>query len=278
MKYKHLVITRFNIPARYEGKKNPVLEKVDPKTDETYLDGRMKLFEKYTYPSMENQTNKDFTWVVLFSDQTPQKYVNRLQELGNGRKWFCPLYLTDDEAYNYDAYLYDILKRYKCDQYITTRLDNDDAVSIDLIEKIQTYCNDNDIKDTLISFKYGYQYTQKNNTLSRFYYVQNHFTTLVCSKADKTVISFPHNKIPDYIKKDIIGERNNPIWIEVIRETNFVNQSFFNIKNVIISKKALDRYACNIPWNGRAIIMNFLHSIPGTFRCIVDVLKKKIAK
>lgn len=50
--YLHFVITRFNIPARYAGRRNPAVAAIDPKTDEAYLDGRMALFEKYTFPSL----------------------------------------------------------------------------------------------------------------------------------------------------------------------------------------------------------------------------------
>lgn len=57
--YLHFVITRFNIPARYAGRRNPAVAAIDPKTDEAYLDGRMALFEKYTFPSLAGQTNKE---------------------------------------------------------------------------------------------------------------------------------------------------------------------------------------------------------------------------
>ena len=110
--YLHFVITRFNIPARYAGRRNPAVAAIDPKTDEAYLDGRMALFEKYTFPSLAGQTNKEFKWLVLFSDQTPQKYVDRLNQLKKGNDWFCPLYLKDEEAYDFDHYLAGVIGQY----------------------------------------------------------------------------------------------------------------------------------------------------------------------
>ena len=32
--YLHFVITRFNIPARYAGRRNPAVAAIDPKTDD----------------------------------------------------------------------------------------------------------------------------------------------------------------------------------------------------------------------------------------------------
>ena len=34
--FKHFIITRFNIPAKYAGRKNQNISMVDPKTDEKF--------------------------------------------------------------------------------------------------------------------------------------------------------------------------------------------------------------------------------------------------
>lgn len=112
---------------------------VDPKTDEKYLDNRIRLFEKYTFPSIKNQTNKNFKWLVLFSDQTPEKYKNHMNKLQMECEMFCPLYLQDEEAYDFDNYLKSVLENFKCDVYITTRIDNDDAISVKMVERIQNF-------------------------------------------------------------------------------------------------------------------------------------------
>ena len=83
--YLHFVITRFNIPARYAGRRNPAVAAIDPKTDEAYLDGRMALFEKYTFPSLAGQTNKEFKWLVLFSDQTPAEVRGQTESAEKGK-------------------------------------------------------------------------------------------------------------------------------------------------------------------------------------------------
>lgn len=52
---------------------------------------------------------------------------------------FCPLYLQDEEAYDFDNYLKSVLENFKCDVYITTRIDNDDAISVKMVERIQNF-------------------------------------------------------------------------------------------------------------------------------------------
>lgn len=178
--YQHFVITRFNIPAKYAGRRNPTVAEIDPKTDEVYLDSRMALFEKYTYPSLAAQTNKDFKWLVLFSDQTPQRFVDRLNQLKAGCDWFCPLYLKDEEAYEFDDYLEGVISSYEAENYITTRIDNDDALSVRAIECIQAYCEQYRIVDSVLSFRYGCQYTEHDKGLAKQDIFGNHFITLVC--------------------------------------------------------------------------------------------------
>lgn len=273
--YLHFVITRFNIPARYAGRRNPAVAAIDPKTDEAYLDGRMALFEKYTFPSLAGQTNKEFKWLVLFSDQTPQKYVDRLNQLKKGNDWFCPLYLKDEEAYDFDHYLAGVIGQYEAENYIITRIDNDDAMSIKTVERLQTYCREHQTTDTLISFRYGYQYTEHGGVLAKQNIFGNHFISLVYSSADKTIISFPHNHVPEEIKQINIGTPEKPMWIEIIHGTNYANQTFFNIKNMAVSQDALEEYVCDIPWGKKDVLRNMVKSIGGTFRCVWQVIKKK---
>ena len=82
MKYKHYLITRFNLRVQYGCKlkdpdNNPMLRIFD----DDYLEERFDIFEKYTLPSVKNQINQNFTWVVLFHKNTPNTFLNRINEL-----------------------------------------------------------------------------------------------------------------------------------------------------------------------------------------------------
>ena len=68
--------------------------------------------------------------------------MDRLNQLKKGNDWFCPLYLKDEEAYDFDHYLAGVIGQYEAENYITTRIDNDDAMSIKTVERLQTYCRE----------------------------------------------------------------------------------------------------------------------------------------
>ena len=106
--YKHFVITRFNIRIHYGCKlKNPEDNPMDRILDEDYLEERFYIFEKYTFPSMKNQNNKDFTWIILFHKKTPDKFKKRIERLKHEFN-FVDLYLDDGEKFSFLEY---------CDNY-----------------------------------------------------------------------------------------------------------------------------------------------------------------
>ena len=80
-RYKHFVITRFNIRASYECKlKNPDNNPMRRILDEDYLEERFSIFEKYTLPSMKQQTNQNFTWIILFHKNTPNSFKKKIED------------------------------------------------------------------------------------------------------------------------------------------------------------------------------------------------------
>ena len=122
------------------------------------------------------------------------------------------------------------------------------------------------------------QYTEKNKKLSVQNIFGNHFITMILPGADKTVISFPHNDIPEKIKKVNIGEKTNPMWIEVIHETNYANQTFFNIKNAVKNTDVFKEFKCEVSWKRKDVLKNIIVSIVGTFVCVYQVLKRRETK
>ena len=66
------VFTRFNLKLWKENKYG-----VDTRTKE-WTESRFDLFEKYCFPSMKSQTNKDFMWICMFADDTEPTFVERI--------------------------------------------------------------------------------------------------------------------------------------------------------------------------------------------------------
>ena len=60
---KHYILTRFNLCGRNRDKsKQSTLTK-------EWLHHRIKLFETYCLPSIKQQTNQNFKWLILFDYQ-----------------------------------------------------------------------------------------------------------------------------------------------------------------------------------------------------------------
>ena len=101
-----------------------------PKLDAiTFMDFTLDLFERYTLPSMMNQTNKNFTWVLLTDDKLPDEYMERLE----GYKKLVPNIVIRKNNYKLVSYGLSYQQDYrpylpKSGQCITARLDGDDIV------------------------------------------------------------------------------------------------------------------------------------------------------
>ena len=76
MNFSHFILTRFNVKKMWSQDKrgNKVL------TDE-WLSHRFKLFENYCLPSIVNQENKNFIWLVYFDQDTDKLFINKINIL-----------------------------------------------------------------------------------------------------------------------------------------------------------------------------------------------------
>ena len=123
------LITRFNLPLyKMDKERQPVLT-------EQWLDDRFRLFETYCLPSIQQQTYKDFVWIVLMSDDTPQMYRQRMSELCYQCRQLSPLYIKNNDIERYHDIVKDKIRELKSQSslLVTLRIDNDDAIRCDYI-------------------------------------------------------------------------------------------------------------------------------------------------
>ena len=156
MHYNHIILTRFNL--QYE-KDNTIHICTE------WLEERFRLFESYCLPSVTRQTSQKFTWVILASDQTPDIYKKRLAEYRiqheNIDIQFCP-YFEDINQ------LYQAIGQHYCLGYnhlLSTRLDSDDMLALDFIEKLQSHITPQTQSHTILSFHSGIQWFETSSNL-----------------------------------------------------------------------------------------------------------------
>lgn len=218
------ILTRFNIPIHYQVGKNK--EKAISWIDNIeYLEKRFELFEKYTFPSIVGQVYQEFEWIVMFYKHTPDCFKNRLD---NYKKYknFKVIYIDDND--NYISKLQDYIGVEN--EFITIRIDNDDAISKNYINELLSQKLQS---NTIYSFPKGIQYHNKHSIGCLYDYNYNHYIALT----DGIVIEYNHTKVSQNFPV-IMLEYENPMWIEVIHCSNVSNQWRPQWKNVW--KKPID--------------------------------------
>lgn len=260
--YRHYLITRFNI--RIASMLTKQLDAIDVSRDEKYLDERFRLFFDYTVPSVVKQTVKEFIWVVLFSDNTPDKFKIRVKELEDCYSFIKIIYVKDDEESS--KLLNDFISVNECDYCITSRVDNDDAIALTYIEAVRSYVENNEPEKYALIFNNGYQYEEKSGVLSKYHFPKNHFSTLVSpyEKDVDTILNYGHMDIGEQVPLAEV-ENDNPLWLEIVHETNVSNRMHHTSKDIITAKDAFEQFGIDnkLIASGFAGKLNALLLIPG---------------
>lgn len=225
---RHIVVTRFNLAIKFgcTKRKDSKVPPQRPWLDETYLDKRFEIFEKYTFYAMKHQRKMNYEWLVLFHKETPARYKQKIKEYQKELSQFIPLFFDDEQCTNWGEVLRKYLEE-KYSQYnlITTRLDNDDYVHQQFIERIQQdIMSLNRKENIIISYENGLQYDIRSADVLRYDYWKNHFISLLdVSEEKRHVLDYNHDTIDAADVQVIRKKTEPPLWVEIITESNYSN-------------------------------------------------------
>lgn len=254
--FQHYILTRFNLPVfRGELRDGAKIKNLD----EEYLRNRFDIFQRYTYPSIKNQTCQNFKWLILMDADTPEEFKQILSDLHAEYSNLIPCYFSLKEYIDkvsqeyidkYNDYAYKTgLKSYENIEYselvqrvlspifikdeiskfsvqskfiVTTRIDNDDMFHPGMIETVQNRIS-NDQECCVYNFSYGYQVHLKMRLLQLDYFPHNHYTTLVENSNDliQSVLYWDHTVIEKFTNYKEIVEK--PLWVELVHDLNVSN-------------------------------------------------------
>lgn len=199
----HLVLTRFNV-----GNLDPV-----------WLNHRMELFERFTLPSMRAQTSDHFEWLLACDNATPEPWRSRIADYEDARTrilWLDgPLRIS-----TVTEYVKQLESRQEFSHVITTRLDNDDAVRSDFVERIQSESHFGDRE--FLNFSTGYVWFE--GRVLRQEHFSNSFISCVEPASDiKTVHCEQHGQLSRVgpIRQIATSE---PYWMRVCHDRNKLNR------------------------------------------------------
>lgn len=204
-----VLLTRFNLPS--PGVQSLIRAK------EGWLRERAELFETYCLPSVAAQTSVSFTWLVYLDPESPAWLFERMAEhQQNGI-----LHTVYRESVSEAELVADIRRIVgTAKQYlVTTNLDNDDAVAIDFIARLQA----TEIASTPVALYVTNGLIRSGSTLYRHHYPRNAFNS-VCVAWDepRTCWSEWHTDFGDLMP--VIEIDGAPGWMQVIHGSNVSNR------------------------------------------------------
>lgn len=244
----HFILTRFNLRLWRQDKNG------SPVRTAEWLEHRFTLFEKYCLPSTAAQSCKDFQWIVLFDNKTPEEYRERIE----GFRALCPQLVPVFVEPENGRYFAEVFRSEVCrllrplrqaqgpvqqpakdpalrqaqdpKRVLTTYLDNDDALAVGFVEDVQRRAAE--LPDgTFISYVDGYQYYIDHSYVMRIHYPRNHFVSVVES-GNPLILKTIYGYGSHYYIDNIPGSRiecvtSCHLWCEVIHDRNMGNDAYF---------------------------------------------------
>lgn len=154
MKIIHLIITRFII----EFYKIKEFSKKIYKED--YIQNGIRVMKKYLFPSLENQSCKNFIWILMLGNKANKTYIKSLLNFNNS--------FESEVIYQKDIknYVRNLSKGFNV--LITTRIDYDDRIYYDAVNDVRKAIN---INRPLILYGYnrGVYYFESNGKYYDYY-------------------------------------------------------------------------------------------------------------
>jgi hypothetical protein len=212
---KHFLLTRFNPPTSYARQG----EGLEP----DWLEHRFNIFESFCLPSVLGQSNKSFSWLILFDMKTPKKWIDRIK---GDIKCLPDAHILMTDRYCESVVTAGILKLIDINDtrhILTTRLDNDDAIACDYLGNALAVAKTLNHRQThIIDHDNGCQVSRNGIFLIKF--PLNPFLSVI-SPVDnlKTAFHTMHGRM-DRIGKVTRVDSKGPHWMQVVHGKNISNR------------------------------------------------------
>lgn len=189
MDFQHFLITRFNIVMPWKEYFRP---------DNEWCQRRAALFEEFCLPSVSNQSQTKFEWLVLFDqDSTPAFLKDRMNQYRHVVPSFRPVYMGIFTPESLQKIISKRVDR-NTDRIVTTRIDTDDVIASRYMECVQNILVKDEKFLGFINFDLGYFF--EGNKSYTYCSGHNAFFSLVEQNAFgfQTCHHFNHNKIEQH--------------------------------------------------------------------------------
>lgn len=230
--FKHFIITRFNLRTTYWDKTK---NNESVLTDE-WQQHRLQVFRDFCFPSVKNQVNQNFIWLVYFDTHSPDFIMQDIERMKSEYTNFHPIFLEEMEIIKTQV-ITDMQTHFNSETkfVITSRLDSDDALHKNYVREIQKrFANQN---LCVIDPEAGLCFQPEPSFLiSKFSTAFSPFVSLVESVTDfKTVLSKAHNQWGTI--NSVVKIADQILWMQLIHGKNLLNtinaDEFIADKNIL---------------------------------------------
>ncbi|MCR9014849.1 putative rhamnosyl transferase [Aquiflexum gelatinilyticum] len=234
--FRHFVFTRVNLG--YKDRIGKI--KKDLFNEESWLEYRFDIFYNTCLPAMMNQTNQKFAWFIYLDIETPQKFIDAVNNKIEGKSNMKVL-LKAGSFGSVLQHAKDSIMEYggeNSDYLITTRIDSDDMVHFDYVNEIQKRFKNQNY--TSINFNKGLVYDLRLKILGTAINKSNPFISVI-EKFDsfesiKTVFHIEHSKFI-FEKERIEIKSGERMWAMTIHDLNIDTNFYGNPKLFSFSEK-----------------------------------------
>lgn len=210
--FTHILLTRFNI--KFPGLQNKFTHGLDP----TWLRHRFDLFETFCLPSVRSQTNRNFRWLVLFDEETPEEFRRRFE----GHRDFSnmkPVYISEFKLPVVQECILDEVRESDT-HVIVSRLDNDDAISSDFIDQVQCRFSAQDL--LFVNFPRGFEL--QGGKLYERRALSNSFISVI-ERCDGRFLFITSSHLELSHIGPIVNVETHPLWMIVCHDANICNRA-----------------------------------------------------
>ncbi len=239
---QHFILTRFNVKVTKKDRPHHI------HLDQKWLAKRFNVFEKFCYPSVKGQSQQNFLWLVCFDVDTPEIFKSKIQKYAQWKK-FVPIFVksvfNDNEPAPKEVKQAIVSNLVAPTEYVlTTRLDTDDAIAKDFVQRLQDNFQQQDLLS--LNFAYGYVIYQGQVYLRR-YAEGNPFISLVEKTANlQGAFRLTHHKLHTLNQMSCI--KGQPAWLQVLHDNNIVQTRPHQLKYImntsmrVTSQNLLDNF------------------------------------
>ncbi len=208
---EHFVLTRFSATSA----------RGQPPPEDDWLWYRLGFFVDACHPSVLAQSDRDFRWLVWFDDRCSDGFRAEVETLAAGA--FEPVW--GHEPF-FAAVAGVVTSRSAAPVLATTRLDSDDAIAADFVERVHAEAvevTSGRMDRLVVNFPHGLQ-VDRSGAVYRYRQPSSHFATMVERRHDGppvTVFVGPH---PLLRRHAAVREvQSPPMWVEVVHDGNLLN-------------------------------------------------------